>query len=134
MKHNQVSILLLSVILPCWTAYVEAAGTNAIVTLESVQSRLVPQTGVTYRISANWIYTTDDPGPANVQNSLAWSLANEFVFRTGLRDILVLPASSSGKRKEDHFYAVTFERKSGGKHLILLIDPRNETVQMKEDN
>ena len=134
MKWNQISVVLVAGILACGTVRAGATDTNVIITIESTQSRLQPQTGVTYRIAANWIYKTDDPGPAEIQNSSAWHLANEFVFRTSLRDLFALPASSSGKRKEDDLYSVTFARKAGGKELMLLVDQKRETIQMKEDN
>ena len=134
MKQNQISTVLVIGILACGTVMAGTTNTNGVVTVESAQTNLQPQTGVTYRIAANWIYKTDDPGPTEIQNSSAWRLANEFVFRTSLRELLALPASSSEKRKEDDLYSVTFARKSGGKQLILLVDPKYETVQIKKGN
>jgi len=134
MKQIQISMIFFATILFCGIIMAGTTNTYNVVTVESTQSRLQPQTGVTYLIVANWIYKTDEPGPAEIKNAYAWSLANEFVFRTNLRELFVLPSLSSGKRKEDALYLVIFARKAGGKQLTLLVDPKSKTVQIKEDD
>ena len=134
MKQIQITVMFFATILFCGIVMAGITNTNNVVTVESTQSRLQPQTGVTYRLVGNWTYKTDEPGPAEMRNAYAWSLANEFVFRTNLRELFVLPSLSSGKRKEDALYSVTFARKAVGKQLTLLVDLKSETVQIKEDN
>ncbi len=128
MKSIQISAILVAGVLFCGTVTAGATDKNGIVTVESTQSRLQPQFGITYRIAANLLYKTDNPGPAEMGTSKVWNLANEFIFRTVLREAFVLPAYSAGKRKEDDCYIVVFARKGGGKEMKLIVDPKKETV------
>jgi len=131
MKILQILIVLAAGSLALSSAIAESSNTNSVVILESVKSKLQPQTNVIYKIAPNWIYKTDNPGPPEFETAHAWSLANEFVFRTGLRDSLDLPAQSAGKQHKD-LYSVTFGTRNNGKEVVLFVDPKAGTVRLNK--
>ncbi|MBN2382824.1 hypothetical protein JXQ70_08075 [bacterium] len=98
------------------------------VEIESAQSNFEPKAGVWYQLIGNDIYEQNsDPGPAELYNGMAWDLANEFVFRTNLKNIYSLPARTSGFAKENnpekkHIFIVEYESKKEGTRLKILVD------------
>ena len=78
-----------------------AANTNGptqTVSIASVDTNRVPVAGVVYSVPPPNLYSNDwrtEPGPAHLHLGLAWSTANEFVFRTALRERYKLPGGSS---------------------------------------
>jgi hypothetical protein len=106
---------------------------NAYITIPSAQTTINPTTTKPYRITPDTLFRTTEPGPAQMRTSQAWSIANEFVFRTSLRNKFVLPASSAGAEgKGGGLYVVAFERKGGGKRLKVQVDIENRTVRIIE--
>ncbi len=80
-----------------------------------------PQVGVEYTIQGGWLYHHDsrtNPGPAQSDMSTAWSLANEFVYRTALAKDYVVPAGGTG-RTRDGCCQVDFTSKDGKSHLVV---------------
>jgi hypothetical protein len=103
------------------------------ITIPSAQTTINPTTTKTYRITPDTLFRTTEPGPAQMRTSQAWSIANEFVFRTSLRNEFVLPASSAeAERESGGLYIVAFEPKSGGKRLKVQVDIENRTVHILE--
>src|SRR5437899_332882 len=77
------------------------------------QTDMMPIANTYYTLYPNDIYPRDPshPGPAELNTSIAWSQANEFVYRTALRRLCQLPASATGP--EEDGYMVSFERIGG---------------------
>jgi len=82
---------------------------------------MMPITHTYYRLYPNDIYVRDPthPGPAESMTSRAWSMANEFVYRTALHRLCQLPASAAGPEKGG--YIVSFERIGGGDELKVFV-------------
>src|SRR5438105_11840631 len=82
---------------------------------------MMPAANTWYRLYPNDIYKTDlaHPGPAALTTSRAWSIANEFVYRTALCRLCHLPASAAGR--EEDGYVVSFDRIGGGDPLEILV-------------
>jgi hypothetical protein len=58
------------------------------------KSDVMPEPDVFYAlITPPMLFETRRPGPKEQKSSQAWAVANEFVFRTALRGMVVLPAS-----------------------------------------
>src|SRR5437016_14056126 len=73
-----------------------------------------PEVGDEYTLGWHSLYRTSQPGPAAVDTSIAWSLANEFVHRTALAKDYILPATSTGPLDEG-WYSVNFAGKLGAR-------------------
>jgi hypothetical protein len=106
-----------------------AGAPPASVTIEPVQTDLVPATGTPYvLVTPPMLYETREPGPAEKLTSRAWSLANEFVFRTSLRASVALPACESGGPPRDDGILVRFRSEDGSRMLTLRVDPLAKMV------
>jgi hypothetical protein len=78
-----------------------------------IDTEFRPEAGVEYTLGGASLYRPargSDPGPAERDTSIAWSFANEFVYRTALAKQYVVPAESAGRRK-DGSYEVGFTSK-----------------------
>jgi len=89
--------------------------------IEARQTDFIPIANTAYRLFPNDIYKHDpkDPGPADATTSRAWSMANEFVYRTALRHQYQLPASAAGP--ENDGYVVAFQAMHGRGELKVFI-------------
>lgn len=126
MKYWRTGAVLLVLMTAAVTA---SAGTNTVITLASEQTGIIPQTNSLYRLAPPIIYKVRDPGPKEVVTSLAWALANEFVFRTGLRDRCKLPSASA--RPEKGGTAIYFQSKDGDKQLRVFVTS-DQTIEFRE--
>ncbi|MEW6009115.1 MAG: hypothetical protein AB1629_05745 [Candidatus Omnitrophota bacterium] len=105
------------------TIQIEVRGKKQRVELQPIKSKLVPQKGVVYHIIVPpQLHETHEPGPAEQNTYIAWRLANEFVFRTELREYYVLPSQSVGPQKSAGEYMVSFVSRKGDKQLIIRVD------------
>lgn len=106
-----------------------AAAPNATKAPREIPAKLDPQfrpeAGVEYTLAPSSLYRPklgSNPGPAEFATSLAWSFANEFVYRTALANEYVVPASGLGPTK-DGWYRVSFSAKDGkSRRLVVEVD------------
>ncbi len=85
-----------------------------------IQSNDIPEPGVFYHIiTPPFLYITDKAGPKSIKSSQAWCVANEFVFRTALRNVAVLPACSVYPGESG--YRMRFEGKEGASDLQVFV-------------
>jgi hypothetical protein len=92
----------------------------------AINRQFKPEAGKDYAIVGEWLFRnprSDWPGPALPKASRAWSLANEFVYRTALADEYVLPAHGTRPAGND-VYRVTFAGKHGGEELMVEVESR----------
>ena len=71
--------------------------------------------GIEYTLAGSWLYHPEhegSPGPAEKDTGIAWSFANEFVYRTALSKNFVVPAAEVGPT-ETSWYHVGFISKDG---------------------
>jgi len=107
------------------------AQTNDVVTVAAKQTDVIPQTGVLYRLAPGQLYKTSETGPKEQTTSQAWAQANEFVFRTALRDTCVLPASKAIQHKIG--VMVVFQvRPTGKKRVSVFVRNDGETIEYKD--
>jgi hypothetical protein len=99
------------------------------VRIDGLQTNLFPVLGNLYLIAAPDLYKPPHPGPALSQLSRAWSIGNEFVFRTALRAKYKLPAGSS-RLLQNGDALISFTREEGGKELTVLVHLRSNTVEL----
>jgi len=76
------------------------------------------------------LYETHQPGPKEEGSSQAWALANEFVFRTILREQCILPSTKVIPHKIG--YMVFFAHKTGGDQTLVFIRSDMRTIEVKE--
>lgn len=101
-----------------------------IVPIEGRQTNLAPVIGTLYLIAGSDLYTpADNPGPASTELSIAWQIANEFVFRTALQAKYSLPAGSSRLLKNGDAL-VSFMPKQPGKELTVLVHWKKRTAEI----
>jgi hypothetical protein len=101
------------------------------VRVESLRTNLFPVVGTLYVIAGSDLYQhpAGSPGPASSLLSSAWSIANEFVFRTALRSEYKLPAGGS-ELFANNDAMVTFMPQKGNKELTVLVRRRNRAVEI----
>ncbi len=119
--------------LGCATTYCVGQATDATAPqLPPVQSDLMPIIGTYYYITPSWIYhSTGDPGPAADDLSTAWDLGNEFVFRTALRNGVVMPATYVAPISND-FFQVGFKTPDGKDAGFIFVNIKSNTVMLSE--
>ena len=124
---------MIIVVLGYATAHCNAQATDESYTqLPPVQSDLIPHLGTTYFISPPWIYkSTGDPGPTESGMNTAWSLGNEFVFRTLLRKYSTMPAAGVVPRSNGWFI-VGFKRPDGKDGVMIEININSNIVMLTE--
>src|ERR1700674_1283053 len=86
--------------------------------IDARRSIFVPVADTYYVLEPGDIYQNKDPGnpgPASTEMERAWDMANEFVYRTSLRDRFLLPAYRAGP--DDVGYLMSFKRISKGDDL-----------------
>jgi len=86
-----------------------------------VDTEFTPQVGLEYSLQGGPLYYHDDrnnPGPAALTSSAAWSFANEFLYRTALAKQYILPAGSVSLRNNG-WWEVGFTAKDGKSRLIV---------------
>jgi hypothetical protein len=110
-----------------------AGQTNSVpqvVHIEGRQTNLFPVIGTVYLISGSDLYKQpENPGPGSKELSIAWQIANEFVFRTALQAKYNLPAGSS-RLLANHDALVGFTPKQGGKELAVLVHWNKRKVEI----
>lgn len=73
-----------------------------IIQIAPKQIMLIPQTNVLYTLVVPpMLYETAEPGPKGKTKSIAWKLANEFVYRTSWREKGQLPALKEQDMKKN---------------------------------
>jgi len=88
--------------------------------LGPAKSDIMPKSDVFYTmVMPPMLYETHQPGPKEQKSSQAWSVANEFVFRTALRTKVVLPASGVTPGKTG--YLVRFDGKNESADLNVFV-------------
>ena len=95
----------------------------------AVDPQFVPCQGIEYHIVGPAIFRTKDSGPAERDTSIAWTKANEFVYRTSLATEYALPASCIGS-DGDRFVA-SFDHKKSKKRISILVNIQTRTVSLK---
>lgn len=96
------------------------------------QIDIIPKPGNLYVLAGNSLYETKDPGPSAIGTSIAWGLANEFVYRTGLRNVYKLPAQSVRSTQQADWYEVEFESQNGDKTIRIQVDVQSRTLELIE--
>ena len=126
-------LLVILIALGCATAYCNAQDTNIFTPqLPPVQSDMMPTIGTHYLITPSWIYhSTGDPGPASDDLSKAWDLGNEFVFRTALRNGVVMPATLVDP-VSNGWFQVGFKTPEGKDAGLLFVNIKSNTVMLSE--
>ena len=133
MKSTVATLIALAVCCGCQPKAPEAkTETDKSTTAISVaQSGLAPIAGTTYRVIVPpKLYETHQPGPKGQATSQAWSLANEFVFRTALRETCILPSEKVIPHKIG--YMVVFKHKNGDRQTRIFVNADLRTLEMKE--
>ncbi len=91
--------------------------------LETIQTNLVPDKGSVYHIVMTFqLHETHQPGPKEADTFIAWRLANEFVFRTSLRDRYILPSENAGPLKNEGEFEVVFKEKNQRRPLTVRVN------------
>ena len=83
-----------------------------------------PEVGIEYTLAGTWLYRPardDNPGPAETRKGIAWSFANELVYRTALSKEYVVPATVAGPINTG-WYRVGFGGKDGKDRLVVEVD------------
>ena len=96
--------------------------------LGPVQSDIMPQPDTFYTLLPNTLFKTNESGPAESTTSRAWSKANEFVFRTALRNTVALPSSSVKPNQTG--YIATFKGKNGQPDIKVIVSPDFKAVKL----
>ena len=126
-------LLAILVALGCATVYSNAQATNEITAiLPPVQSELMPTIGTYYLMRPPDVYKAiGEPGPANSKMNTAWSLGNEFIYRTILRADVNLPYTSVGLISND-LYTVGLMNSEGRMLGALTVNITNHAVMLSE--
>ncbi len=102
-----------------------------IIQIEPKQTTLIPQTKVLYTlIIPPMLYETDEPGPREKAKSIAWKLANEFIYRTSLREKVQLPALKAVQHKIG--VMVVFSQKDSKKKIHIFVRSDMKTIEYKK--
>jgi hypothetical protein len=88
-----------------------------------------PEQRIEYTLAPPWLYRTSAAGPAEGETAIAWSRANELVYRTALAKDYALPAQQSGPTRNG-WCPVTFTSKDGKTKLVIEVDVRREVLWM----
>jgi hypothetical protein len=100
-----------------------AQGQQKEVILQAKQYSLTPEKGVIYMVSGGPLYhSTNWPGPQLRQLNVAWQFANEFVYRTNLRDEYELPSLTSYYDEKSKLCYIEFKGKTGVKPLTVAVN------------
>jgi hypothetical protein len=97
-----------------------------------IDSEFRPEAGVEYALAGGSLYQPargSDPGPAERDTSIAWSIANEFVHRTALAKDYVIPAGQAGPTK-DGWCEVGFTGKDGKSRLIVEVHVERRVARL----
>jgi hypothetical protein len=92
-----------------------------------------PKGGIEYKLTGSHLFRPNpeqNPGPASIETSRAWSNANEFVYRTALANDLVLPAMSAGLL-ENGWYSVGFKIKNGKSRVEILVHLEKKLIKLR---
>jgi hypothetical protein len=124
MKH--IIRLILSVVIV--TTSVIAGDENSAKTRREIPAKIdsefKPEVGIEYALATLSLYHPargSDPGPAERDTSMAWSFANEFVYRTALAKDYAVPAGQAGPTKAG-WCQVSFASKDGKSRLTVEVD------------
>lgn len=116
-----------------------AAESNTVYVIGTNSPDFRPKNQEWYGLTLQTTYRNTDsnnPGPPGLKESEAWDLANEFVYRTALRRIYRLPASSlspcslidAQTEAESHLYVVCFKHQSSERQLVLLVNAKKRQI------
>jgi hypothetical protein len=94
----------------------------------ALDREFAPEPGVEYNITGSDIFRTSDSGPASRDTSIAWSVANEFVYRTALGKEYSLPASSVGPDGNRHI--AKFTHKQEDKRISVGVNIHTRTATL----
>jgi len=95
-----------------------------------VDSNFSPDPNVEYFITGKELYRPPHGGPASGKTWKAWSIANEFVFRTALSKGHVLPAASVGPKGKK--FSAVFNNNNGKQKMIILVDIVKRSAKIEE--
>jgi hypothetical protein len=98
-----------------------------------IDTEFRPEAGVEYTLAAPSLYQparSSDPGPAARDTSVAWSFANEFVYRTALAKEYVVPAGQAGPTK-DGWCQVGFTSKDEKSRLIVEVHIERRVARLR---
>ena len=99
-----------------------------------LDSQFRPEAGVEYTLAASSLYRHvrgSDPGPAERDTSIAWTFANEFVYRTALANEYVVPAGCSAGPTKDGWCRVSFSAKDGkSRRLVVEVDVKRHVGRL----
>jgi hypothetical protein len=119
MRQNIGPVVLLAVAFLCSSCATREAPPE-IRELGPSKSDMMPKPGILYSlVMPPMLYETRQSGPKEQNSSQAWAVANEFVFRTRLRDTVVFPATGVTPAKNGHL--VQFGRKDGKADLHIFV-------------
>ena len=130
MKHVLGLMLGLVIGAHCAVAGDKAAPREIPATIEP-EFRPVPE--VEYRLAAGTLYHPapgGGAGPAEQATSIAWALANEFVYRTALAKEYVVPAAQAGPVKGGWF-RVGFTSKDGKSRLTVEVQVARRVARLR---
>ena len=99
-----------------------------------IDSEFKPEAGIEYTIASPWLYHRPpggSPGPAQARTSTAWSVANEFIYRTALATLYAVPATQAGPMKAGWFQ-VFFNSIDGKSRLVVEVDVEKHLVRLPQ--
>ena len=103
---------------------------DGVVILKPEKSNMMPSVGTRYQLASNpRLFETHQPGPKEKNPSIAWALANEFVFRTALREQCVLPAERVVQHKTG--IMVLFNQNTGKQRTSVFVRSDMKTIEWK---
>ena len=98
-----------------------------------IDRRFKPEPEMEYALAGEGLFHAAEPGPAEQKTSIAWSMANEFVYRTSLAEEYALPAQWSSPVR-DGVYQVGFQAKQGQQELLVEVDLGKRTLKLLRKN
>jgi len=95
------------------------------------KSELIPDSAFLYKLTTPpFLYHSRKSPEKDDPSRQAWHLANEFIFRTALRETVVLPSSSL--TWVGSVCIVTFQTRKGAEDVRLMIDVTDQSVCIVE--
>jgi hypothetical protein len=97
-----------------------------------IDSAFDPAIGTEYALGGGWLYhpaRDDGPGPPEADDSRAWSLGNEFVYRTALAREYSVPAAMTGSASAG-WYRTEFTGKGGRPRLVVEVNLERRVVRL----
>jgi len=96
-------------------------------------SEFRPEVGVEYTLATGTLYRAargSEPVPGERDSSMAWSFANELIYRTALAKEYVVPAGQTGP-SQDGWCQVGFTSKDGKSRLIVEVQVERRVARLR---